>query len=271
MEVVEQFVASKTGSLEHCEDGIVVMGTVAAVIDGGTDKTGRRYDGISAGRYAMLACADAVRSLDPAADWHAAVRWLTGKLAGRLPGGLPAHERPEAAVTVYSQAHREIWQVGDVGFWFPGQSAGAPNAPKLIDRYAADIRAAILRVELDEGASQSVLARDDPGRRAISGLLNCQARFRNNPAAKELAYSAIDGCDVPPDLITVRGIPDDVTELVIASDGYPRILPTLRESESLLTELLISDPLCIGALRGTKGVAPGNVSFDDRAYLRILV
>jgi len=39
-------------------------------------------------------------------------------------------------------------------------------------------------------------------------------------------------------------------------------------SEELLARLLAEDPLCIGPLKGTKGVALGNVSFDDRAYLR---
>jgi hypothetical protein len=271
MKVVEQFVASKTGRPKRCEDGIVVTSAFAAVIDGGTDKTGLRYSGMTGGRYAMLACADGLRSLDPNADWSAAIRWLTKTLAKRLPRGLSHYERPEAVVAVYSRARREVWQVGDVGFWYLGQPEGGVSAPKLLDRYAADIRAAILHVELDEGASQSALAHNDPGRRAILGLLKQQARFRNNLAAKELAYPAIDGCDVPAKLITVQSIADNVEELAIASDGYPRILPTLRESEKLLTELLASDPLCIDELRGTKGIAPGNLSFDDRAYLRLLV
>lgn len=271
MEVVDQFLASKTDRPMQCEDGIVVTGAFAAVIDGGTDKTGRRYSGMTGGRYAMLACADALRSLDPDADCSAAIRWLTKALAEWLPRGLSAQERPEAVLTVYSQARQEIWQIGDVGFWHLGQPKGGVTGRKLIDRYAADIRAAILHVELDRGATQSDLARNDPGRRAILGLLKRQAEFRNNLAANELAYPAIDGCDVPVKLITVQHIPGNVTELVIASDGYPRILPALKASEKLLFKLLASDPLCIDELRGTKGVAPGNVSFDDRAYLKLMV
>jgi len=271
VEVVEQFVASKTGRPAQCEDGVVVIGSFAAVIDGGTDKTGLRYSGMTGGRYAMLACADALQSLNPDADCSAAIRWLTKTVAERLPCGLSARERPEAVLTVYSQARREIWQVGDVGFWHLGQPEGGVTGRKLIDRYAADIRAAILHVELDKGVSQSTLARSDPGRRAILDLLNEQAEFRNVLAAKELAYPAIDGCEVPAKLITVRRIPDSVTELVIASDGYPCILSTLERSENLLSELLALDPLCIDKLRGTKGVTPGNLSFDDRAYLRLMI
>jgi hypothetical protein len=271
VEVVEQFLASKTGRPMQCEDGIVVTRAFAAVIDGGTDKTGLRYSGTTGGRYVMLACDDALQSLDPDADCFAAIRWLTKALAARLPSGLSARERPEAVLTVYSQARREIWQIGDVGFWHLGQPDGGVTGSKLIDRYAADIRAAILHVELDKGASQSDLARNDPGRRAILGLLKQQAGFRNNLAAHELAYPAIDGCDVPAKLIIVQRIPNNVTELVIASDGYPDIRPSLEVSENELSELLASDPLCIDKLRSTKGVTPGNLSFDDRAYLRLMV
>lgn len=271
MEVVEQFLSSKTSRPEECEDGIVVTRAYAAVIDGGTDKSGLRYDGMTGGRYAMLACADGLRSLDPDADCSAAIRWLTMTLAKRLPKRLSVHERPEAVLTVYSRAHRVIWQIGDVGFWHSGQPEGGACATKLVDRYAADIRAAVLRVELASGASRSALANNDPGRNATLGLLRSQASFRNNLAAKELAYAAIDGCDVPAELITVQRIPGSATDLVIASDGYPRILPTLRASEKLLTTDLVSDPLCIDELRGTKGVTPGNSSFDDRAYLRLTV
>jgi hypothetical protein len=55
------------------------------------------------------------------------------------------------------------------------------------------------------------------------------------------------------------------------SDGYPVIGPTLAESESTLARLIGLDPWCVKELAGTKGVLEGQVSFDDRAYLRILI
>ena len=269
MQVVEQFLAAKTGQLEQCEDGIVVTSDFAAVIDGATDKTGCRYDGMTGGRYVMLVCCNALRSLSPEADRMVAVEHLTETLARQLPHNLLPRDRPDAAVSVYSRARREIWQIGDVGFWHPGIPEGGATLRKVVDRYAADIRAAVIRVELAAGADPSVVARDDPGRLAISSLLTIQADFRNNPAAAEFAYSAVDGSTVPASLINVHKIPENVSQLVIASDGYPRILPTLAASEEVLARLLTIDPLCIDELRGTKGTAPGNESFDDRAYLRL--
>jgi hypothetical protein len=269
VEIMEQFVAAKTGRPEQCEDGIVVTGEFAAVIDGATDKTGHRYEGMTGGRYAMLACSDALRSLDPRADHVVAAEHLTEMLARRLPDRLSPRERPEAVLTVYSRPLREIWQIGDVGFWHLGIAEGQANAHKLVDRYAADIRAAIIRVELGTGSDMSQLARNDPGRRAISSLLTSQASFRNNLAAGEFSYPGVDGNAIPASLIVIHKIPENVTQLVIASDGYPRILPTLDASEEMLARLLTIDPMCIDELRGTKGIEPGNTSFDDRAYLRL--
>jgi hypothetical protein len=269
VEIAEQFIAAKTGQSKQCEDGIVVTSEFAAVIDGDTDKTGLRYEGMTGGRYAMLACSDAVRSLDSKANHIAAIEHLTETLARRLPHGLTPRERPTAVLTVYSRARQEIWQIGDVGFWHVGIPQGKTNVRKIVDRYAADIRAAIIRTELASGTDPSALARNDPGRRAISCLLSSQANFRNNSAARELAYPGIDGNTIPTNLITIHKVPDNVTQLVIASDGYPRILPTLSASEEMLTRLLTIDPLCIDEIRGTKGITPGNKSFDDRAYLRL--
>jgi hypothetical protein len=70
-------------------------------------------------------------------------------------------------------------------------------------------------------------------------------------------------------LVVVHPVPDGIDELMIASDGYPVIGETLATSESELALLLEKDPWCVAELAGTKAVLPGQVSFDDRAYLRI--
>lgn len=269
MKIVEEFLAAKTGNATDCEDGIVVTDGFAAVIDGATDKSGRQFSGLRGGRFAMLACADAVRSLEPEANVNAALAHLSASLAGRLPDGLSSGDRPSAVLAVYSQARREVWQIGDVWFWHPGLEGSGNWQRKKVDRYATDLRVAVLHAELARGADPVALARNDPGRDAIIGILRHQSIFCNNPGAGDWAYPAINGSMVPPDLVTVYHIPLGVIDLVLASDGYPCALPALEASEQKLIQLLASDPLCIGPLRGTKAVAPGNISFDDRAYLRL--
>jgi len=50
---------------------------------------------------------------------------------------------------------------------------------------------------------------------------------------------------VPPNLVTIHHIPLGVTELVLASDGYLCVLPTLEASEQKLIQLPAIDPLCV--------------------------
>jgi hypothetical protein len=269
MRVVEQYVAAKSGDPEKCEDGVVVTPHFAAVIDGATDKTGRRFGGTSGGRFVMLVLAETVRSLPPDIDAGGALDALTAAVAARLPAGLPPEDRPAAAATLYSAARHEVWQIGDVGFKFAGRPAVLPR--KEVDLLNVRMRAAILRAELIRGATVDQLAAKDVGREAIMPLLTRQVFFANaeSPEAGDLAYAVLDGRPVPKALVHVVPSPPDTSELVIASDGYPEVFGTLSDTETHLKVLLAEDPLCIRELAGTKGVALGNDSFDDRAYLRL--
>jgi hypothetical protein len=56
--------------------------------------------------------------------------------------------------------------------------------------------------------------------------------------------------------------------VVLASDGYPRLMPTLKECEEQIRYILEKDPLCFRDNPRTKGVMHGMTSFDDRAYWR---
>ncbi len=57
-------------------------------------------------------------------------------------------------------------------------------------------------------------------------------------------------------------------EIVLASDGYPKLKSTLKESEEELAKIIEIDPLCYKTYFSTKGLKKGNFSFDDRTYIR---
>lgn len=61
----------------------------------------------------------------------------------------------------------------------------------------------------------------------------------------------------------------DVQEIVLASDGYPVLCPTLEASEAALWALAERDPLMIGDYAGCRAFPAGEGSFDDRTFLRL--
>ena len=83
-------------------------------------------------------------------------------------------------------------------------------------------------------------------------------RNRDDPSC-QLCFGAFDGAPVPDRYIEVTPI-DAGVEIVLATDGYPELLPTLAATEAALAEDIASDPLRIGAHKSTKAVAPGQVS-----------
>ena len=269
MKVIEQFLAGKVGIEEKCEDGIVVTENFVAVIDGATDKSGRRFQGVTGGRYAMLACAEAAAEFDADVTANTAVAQMTAAVAKHVPADLASEIRPTANVTIYSKMRREVWKIGDVSFWHAGLADELGQAEKFVDIVTSGMRAGILAAELLAGTPLERLREDDIGRSVIMPLLNRQGVFCNNLEAGKWAFAAVNGLPVPDELIGVYRIPDDVAELVLATDGFPFVMPTLVESEAKLQEALRLDPLCIGPLRSTKGLQLGDQSFDDRAYVRL--
>ena len=243
-----------------------------AVVDGATPKSSFRLDGKSPGRWAKELLSEAIARFPRGLDMPGAVARLTEAVHDfyvrrgleKWVEGNPSR-RFTASVVIFSLARREVWQVGDcpcrVG------TACFPNG-KLIDRIAADARCAFNQAFRLGGGTCPDIAADDPGRRFIHPLLEMQAAFQNQPpGVSPYAYAAVDGFPVPLELVNVYPVrPGD--EVVLASDGYPLVLPTLSESERYLRRVLEEDPSCLSLFKSTKGKQAGNRSFDDRAYVR---
>ena len=91
-------------------------------------------------------------------------------------------------------------------------------------------------------------------------------------------YAVIDGFPVYMEgvkvvsLVSVLEASPDVHghEIVLASDGYPFLKSTLADSEAELAHLIATDPQCIHDFIATKGLVVGNLSFDDRTYVRFV-
>ena len=94
--------------------------------------------------------------------------------------------------------------------------------------------------------------------------------FANN-GNTEYGYSIIHGEEIPESLIKVIPLGAGTPEVILASDGYPRVEPTLEQSEACLRNVLAEDRACCRIYKSTKGVNGENKSYDDRTYIRFLV
>lgn len=263
MEILEQFVMGHAPDPALCEDEVVVTNDFAAVIDGATTKVRARIGGITSGKLAAVTLAEEIRRLPALASAIEAIAQLSSALAGRIAHEALA-EAPSASVALYSSKRREVWLVGDCQVLI-GDSL--LTGGKEVDRISADARAEFLEARLLHGDSVEELQASDPGRQFLMPLLKLQPVFRNRPPSHRFSYGALDGQDVPDAFIQVFAAQSG--PIVLATDGYPALRPSLNESELELVRLLAADPLLIRDFRSTKGLRPGNVSFDDRAYVRL--
>lgn len=271
--LLEQLCVGKRLDPALCEDGIFTGRALIAVLDGATAKSELRWGGMSSGLYAAQTLLAELAKVPTAATAHEAVAQLSHALHktyveyGRTE--LVAREsqhRPAASFVAVSTDRRELWMVGDCQALVNGRLvAGA----KLIDKVNAEARALYLEGEILAGRSVAELLLDDVGRRFVWPLVTRQTMFQNKPETGEFWFAVIDGFPVPAEGIRVESLPDDETEVVLATDGYPVLMPTLAESEAAVQRLIIEDPLCFRRHKSVKGVAPGDRSFDDRAYVRI--
>ncbi|MBR1463158.1 MAG: hypothetical protein IJ604_07255 [Prevotella sp.] len=266
MKVIEQKIQGKK-TAETCEDGMVVTDSFVAVIDGSTSKSNvQLHPDMRNGQYAMMlicrylktipsdiTCKDFCEGITSVFQETYREHGISFKELQENPV-----ERLTASAIVYSKYRKEIWMIGDCQCLVDGvhhdneKPAEAVNAMK---------RSRYIHEKLKQGAKVSDFQTHDTGREYILHDIIDSCKSQN------ITYAVIDGFPVfmgGVKVISAR----NCHEIVLATDGYPRLLPTLSESEEWLQSTLESDPLCIDIHVATKAVMKGNNSFDDRTYIR---
>lgn len=264
-QVIEQFCAPKSGVAVFNEDGLVITDRFVGVFDGATDL--RPCEEITPGaptpgRLAMEALVAAIEQMD--GDGCGDPEVLVGRLHRAVASLDDPPGEPVAVGAVFDSHAGHVVRVGTVAVGVDGQFS-VPVKP--VDVIAAAARAHNLRWHLMAGSSIESLQAADLGRHLVLPLLREQRRFRND-STSPLGFGALDGTSTPDVLIDVLPVPAG-SELVLASDGYIAPQGDLESTERVLAERNTDDPLQMDAPPGTKGVLPGNDSFDDRTYVRI--
>ncbi len=159
-------------------------------------------------------------------------------------------ERLTASAILYSKARREVWMVGDCQAIIDDKlyENGKPYEQEIAERRASLIKQGMAPAE----------ARKQIEPLLIEAMLSGQNK----------SYTVIDGFPIYQEGVRVVSSP---IEVVLASDGYPFLKPTLAESEEALARQLANDPQNIASFIATKGIVEGNKSFDDRTYIRFSV
>ncbi|KAB8293538.1 hypothetical protein [Bifidobacterium avesanii] len=277
MHVIEQCCRGKHADQSLNEDGMLVGDAFAVVTDGVTSKSERRPWSPSGGVVAKDLLLEAVAGLPADADMRGVQRAVDDRFRAAYrahPQG-PAFfernpvERLQANAVVFSAARGEAWLFGDCQIMVNGVQM--PTV-KRVDELLGELRsfaAHALRLRAGEGEASpgGDSPAPDAAREMIMPFLRLQSQFANRRG--KYGYFVFDGFTDPTYPVhTVPVNPGD--EVVLASDGYPLLKPTLAESERELERLRREDPALIDEYPSTKGFAAGLGSFDDRTYLRFV-
>lgn len=289
MKIIESSIIGKK-SPEACEDGMVVTDDFIAVIDGSTSKTPKHLNpDMKNGRYAMMLISEYIREelkADASVDefCQGVTAYIYNKVYEKLGVEERLKEHPEERLTasaiLYSRTRNEVWMVGDCQAIIAGKlyENGKPYEEKIARK----------KVELIEQGLSPAEARKQIEPLLIKAMLSGQNQtytvIDGFPIYREgvKVVSVSDSCSVQDtvpasdsvhcsDSVSASGtIPSSSSEIVLASDGYPFLKPTLAASEAALAEQIANDPQNIHSFIATKGIVEGNKSFDDRTYIRFV-
>ena len=289
MKIIESSIIGKK-SQEACEDGMVVTDDFIAVIDGSTSKTPKHLNpDMKNGRYAMMLISEYIREelkADASVDefCQGVTAYIYNKVYEKLGVEERLKEHPEERLTasaiLYSRTRNEVWMVGDCQAIIAGKlyENGKPYEEKIARK----------RVELIEQGLSPAEARKQIEPLLIKAMLSGQNQtytvidgfpiYREGVKVVSVSDSSSVQDSVPAsdsvpcsDSASASGtIPSSSSEIVLASDGYPFLKPTLAASEAALAEQIANDPQNIRFFIATKGIVEGNKSFDDRTYIRFV-
>ena len=289
MKIIESSIIGKK-SPEACEDGMVVTDDFIAVIDGSTSKTPKHLNpDMKNGRYAMMLISEYIREelkADASVDdfCQGVTAYIYNKVYEKLGVEERLKEHPEERLTasaiLYSRTRNEVWMVGDCQaiidgkLYENGKSYEQEIARKRVELIEQGLSPAEARKQIEPLLIKAMLSGQNQTYTVIDGF----------PIYREgvKVVSVSDSCSVQDsvpasdsvpcsDSVSASGaIPSSSSEIVLASDGYPFLKPTLAASEAALAEQIANDPHNIRSFIATKGIVEGNKSFDDRTYIRFV-
>lgn len=273
MYLIESFIKGKE-SEELCEDNLFVGENYIAVVDGATSCSHIKINKKCGGKFLSDKIVELLSVVDK--NQHMSSRDLINYINNEIKkeyelNNIDTSDKknvPAASAVIYNINLRELIFVGDcqaLVVFNDGTEREIKN-DKKIDDLTSSVRAFYIQSMKKLGEKTDFKCKgDDVGRTFIEELIKRQRAFENTMGS-EYSYSTLNGFTAE---IRVEKLPENVSELILASDGYPILKRKLKETEQCLADLIKRDPLLIGQYKSTKGSYDGYKSFDDRAFLRV--
>ena len=266
-EILEFFTLSKKGDQERNEDALYVGDCFIAVADGVTPKAPQPEGATeTSGRFASRTLCSLLPKMPALTQPEEMLTWLNTQLKQKIAESVFADcpEKPSASVIFYDALTQRVISYGDCQLLLGGQ---VYKREKAVDKRLSEKRSQILQERLEQGCTPEELLQNDVGRAAIvAELMTHAAQNANKPGGEGFPVLGIG--EIVPEYIDIYPVSGEV---VLASDGYPELADTLQQSEMHLQEVVQTDPLLICKYKSTKGMAQGNVSYDDRTYIRFAI
>lgn len=289
MKIIESSIIGKK-SPEACEDGMVVTDDFIAVIDGSTSKTPKHLNpDMKNGRYAMMLISEYIREelkADASVDdfCQGVTAYIYNKVYEKLGVEERLKEHPEERLTasaiLYSRTRNEVWMVGDCQaiidgkLYENGKSYEQEIARKRVELIEQGLSPAEARKQIEPLLIKAMLSGQNQTYTVIDGFPIYREGVKVvSVSASSSVQDSVPASDSVPCSDSASAsdtIPSSSSEIVLASDGYPFLKPTLAASEAALAEQIANDPQNIHSFIATKGIVEGNKSFDDRTYIRFV-
>lgn len=287
MKIIESSIIGKK-SPEACEDGMVVTDDFIAVIDGSTSKTSKHLNpDMKNGRYAMMLISEYIREelkADASVDefCQGVTAYIYNKVYEKLGVEERLKEHPEERLTasaiLYSRTRNEVWMVGDCQAIIGGKlyENGKPYEEKIarkrVELIEQGLSPAEARKQIEPLLIKAMLSGQNQTYTVIDGFPIYREGVKvvsvSDSSSVQDSVPASDSVPCSDSASASDTIPSSSSEIVLASDGYPFLKPTLAASEAALAEQIANDPQNIRSFIATKGIVEGNKSFDDRTYIR---
>ena len=289
MKIIESSIIGKK-SPEACEDGMVITDDFIAVIDGSTSKTPKHLNpDMKNGRYAMMLISEYIREelkADASVDdfCQGVTAYIYNKVYEKLGVEERLKEHPEERLTasaiLYSRTRNEVWMVGDCQAIIAGKlyENGKPYEEKIarkrVELIEQGLSPAEARKQIEPLLIKAMLSGQNQTYMVIDGFPIYREGVKvvsvSDSSSVQDSVPASDSVPCSDSASASDTIPSSSSEIVLASDGYPFLKPTLAASEAALAEQIANDPQNIHSFIATKGIVEGNKSFDDRTYIRFV-